>query len=112
MHSQSSATDKRCMFCGTIQSELTDEHVFPDWLSKAWKIHVYEARLWTSEHHQNPISVKYSTHSINSKVNAACHHCNHDILGALESRVKPLILPMTSGKQVELTTTNQIDIAA
>ena len=86
---------KDCFFCGSTENPLTDEHVWPKWVSKLLKgqygsdhfVHVRSASDSTTGLWKSP-DLKVTTDQI-------CIRCNNEWLSVLENdHVKPIATPL------------------
>lgn len=87
-----------CFFCGATENSLTEEHVWPKWVSKLLKgkygsdhfVHVRSTGDSTTGLWKSP-DLKVTTDEI-------CKHCNNEWLSVLENdQVKPIATPLSLG---------------
>src|SRR5947209_12724723 len=75
---------KRCAFCPAEAVEKGGEHIWDDWLNKAFprskRRFRYIDSLGTSR--------QYDTYSLNEKIPAVCHDCNTQWMSQLTKRMK------------------------
>src|SRR5829696_8542130 len=87
---------RTCIFCGSTRDKLTAEHLFGDWISRAFQAErkqEHRYRLW----HQNLAGKRseWRSASIDHRARLLCPHCNNEWSRKLENEVlKPLIEPM------------------
>jgi hypothetical protein len=91
---------------------MTGEHLWPNWLSEAWNIPTYEATLRKLGPSIRSADRKWSASAINLEIKPVCEKCNCVTLSTLENRVKNVILPMSYGQAVELSSEDQTCVSA
>jgi hypothetical protein len=89
----------RCAFCG--ETDLTDEHVFPRWVSR--KI----VGTYGSMRRETPYGVK--PQNTIEQIAQICATCNNEWLGTLENDVSPILGPMIVGPQPGEPLCRQLD---
>jgi len=82
------SSKKRCLFCGS--TGMTREHVIPKWLRRELRTQgfVYEQRGGDKPQKWDALAVVLPR---------VCHGCNHELLGNLEVRTKPVLGPLLHG---------------
>jgi hypothetical protein len=102
-----------CFFCGPTDAILTQEHIWPQWVSR-----LLQGRHG-SDHFRNLLSGPNSTtrnrasHIIDVTSSEVCLDCNTRWLSGIENAIKPLITPMITGDEaITLSADNQSTIAA
>ena len=78
-----------------VVSELTREHVLPDWLTEIG------LDPEPSIHHAGPLNRlprQWSAKPFKTTVKMVCASCNNGWLSQLESAVKPVIAPLIRGE--------------
>jgi len=101
------------MFCGSTNSKITAEHLWPTWLSDAWNLGKYSAVLKRlGEGIGNPIDREWKTDEFDVRTSAVCNPCNSRTLNLLEGRVKDFVLPLSLGRTTHLTRERQMDLSA
>lgn len=101
-------TRKRCVFCGA--NEVTDEHVWPDWISRFLNEEVlpdaefgklrYETDPSTLEKRQ--VGRTWGGPQLDIKVKRVCEPCNNRWMSDIEKAAIPYLKPMIRGDQVDL----------
>jgi hypothetical protein len=89
---------RRCVFCGS-QSDLTREHVLPDWLT------AIGLDLEPQIHHVGPLNKvprEWSSKPFKTTVRMVCGTCNSGWLSHLEAAAKSVIAPLILGKSGRL----------
>jgi hypothetical protein len=95
----------QCFFCGPTESKLTEEHVWPLWVSELLRgrygsdhfIHVRSTGNDTTGLWKSP-DLKVTTKTV-------CDKCNNNWLSAFENNeVRPLATPLILGEQTDLIT--------
>jgi hypothetical protein len=102
-----------CFFCGPTDAILTEEHIWPQWVSR-----LLQGRHG-ADHFRNLLSGPNSTtrnrasHIIDVTSSDVCLDCNTKWLSGIENAIKPLITPMITGDEaITLSADNQSAIAA
>ncbi len=101
-------TRKRCVFCGA--DEVTDEHVWPEWISRFLNDEVLpdaefgKSRFETdpSTMQQRQVGRKWGGPQLDIKVKRVCEPCNSRWMSAIEKAAIPYLKPMIRGQQVPL----------
>lgn len=99
---------RSCVFCGAT-SNLTREHVLPDWLTQVG------LDLTPSEHQfgrLNRVPRQWSSRPFTTTVKMVCATCNGGWLSALEGAAKPVLAPLIHGESRRLPYEDQALIAA
>jgi hypothetical protein len=99
---------RSCVFCGAT-SNLTREHVLPDWLTEIG------LDLASSEHQfgrLNRVPRQWSSRPFTTKVKMVCATCNNGWLSVLEGAAKPVLKPLIRGESRRLHDDDQALIAA
>ena len=106
---------RACIFCGSTQDKLTAEHLFGNWISRAFQPERKQQdryRLW----HQNLTGKRseWRSASIDQKARLLCPRCNNEWSSELENEVlKPLIEPlMLRGRRTVLRLEDQLALSA
>jgi hypothetical protein len=103
---------RKCIFCGG--TPLTKEHVWPKWL----RPHIVRDQ----KNHHSLVTLAYEGHSEESRrmwggdprnrgVRTVCGSCNGGWMSRLQELAKPLVLPLVTGKTIELSTQDQRTLA-
>jgi hypothetical protein len=99
---------RSCVFCGST-SNLTREHVLPDWLSEI-------GLDLTPSGHQfgrlNKVPRQWSARPFTTKVRMVCATCNNGWLSVLENAAKPMLAPLIRGESRRVPYDDQALIAA
>lgn len=78
-----------CAFCGSTDTRLTIEHVWPQWISRSLRGRgELKARRADSE---------WRTKKIDTKVRAVCATCNGGWMSDIEAETMPILEPMILG---------------
>ncbi len=107
----SALTDPRaCIFCG--QRPLTDEHVWPQWLSGVISLGkmVDVSRASGAEGVANTRQ-SWTAPPFTTTVKRVCERCNTGWMSRLEDSAKPLLTPMISGQSAVLSPDDQRVVA-
>jgi len=99
---------RRCVFCGS-ESDLTREHVLPDWLTEIG------LELKPSIHHVGPINElprRWTSKPFRTTVKMVCGSCNSGWLSELEGATKPILTPLIQGEGRRIPYEDQALIAA
>lgn len=99
---------RSCVFCGST-SNLTREHVLPDWLTEIG------LGPTPSEHRfgrLNRVPRPWPARPFTTTVKMVCAACNNGWLSALEGAAKPVLKPLIRGDSRHLSDDDQILIAA
>lgn len=83
------ASKRVCVFCGF--SDLTREHVFPDWMSKMLDSHLDGT---TTIERGGKVEKSYKGALLQHKVRLVCKDCNNVWMSKLENEVKPILSKM------------------
>lgn len=104
---------KLCIFCGG--HSITKEHMWPDWLRN------YIPRTKTQFHSQKAIVFRASTQAKttthtgdphSSRVRRVCQSCNNGWMSELQTRAKPILVPLINGERCTLRRQNQLVLAS
>ena len=92
---------RSCVFCGQT-SGLTNEHVWPEWVSKllcerSSSFARYSRRVTATDDTTTPTG---RSRKLNVTVRAVCRDCNCGWLSDFENRVKSLASPLIAGESV------------
>lgn len=80
---------RACLFCG--DTELTREHVFPQWLLD--ECNIRKAKMDMEHHAFYGEKISERPLTLNSLINGLiCRECNNGWLSQLESQVKPVLI--------------------
>jgi hypothetical protein len=102
------APARRCVFCGST-SNLTREHVLPDWLSQ---IDLDRAPSAHQSGRLNKVPRQWSSKPFKTTVKMVCAACNSGWLSGLESAARPVLTPLIRGEARRLPDDDQALIAA
>jgi hypothetical protein len=106
--SEQQDSTRRCVFCGST-SNLTREHVLPDWLKDVG------LDLTPSLHQSGPLNRvprQWSSTPFNTTVKLVCATCNNGWLSSLEGSAGPVLTPLICGESRRLPYDDQALIAA
>lgn len=101
-------TRKCCVFCGA--DEVTDEHVWPEWISRYLNDEVLPgAEFGKSRFETDPSTMqrrqvgrKWGGPQLDLKVKRVCKPCNNHWMSDIETGAIPYLKPMIRGEQVSL----------
>lgn len=98
-----------CILCGT-QGELTEEHIFADWISKVApsKFPGTRVQLITAADHRTSL-IRGPHHDLRIKV--LCSRCNNDWGSRLQSKTARVLKPLIRGRWVGLTSSERSQLA-
>lgn len=99
---------RQCVFCRS-ESDLTREHVLPDWLTEIG------LDLEPSLHHVGPLNRlprQWTAKPFRTTVKMVCAGCNNGWLSQMEGLAKPVIAPLIRGEPRRLPYDDQALIAA
>jgi hypothetical protein len=105
--SERKGSARRCVFCGST-SDLTREHVLPDWLKSIG------LDLAPSLHQSAPLNRvprQWSSAPFKTTVKLVCASCNNGWLSSLEDSARPVLTPLIRGESRRLPTGDQALIA-
>jgi hypothetical protein len=102
------ATNRQCVFCGA--SEVTDEHVWPEWVSRFLNDEVLpDVEFGKSRYETDPSTLekrqlgrKWGGPQLDIKVKRVCEPCNGRWMSDIEKAAIPYLKPMIQGEQVPL----------
>jgi hypothetical protein len=100
-------SERRCVFCGST-SNLTREHVLPDWL-KGIGLDLAPSVHQSGPH--NRVPRQWSSTPFNTTVKLVCATCNNGWLSSLESSARPVLTPLIRGESQHLLAGNHALIA-
>src|SRR5688572_9634129 len=90
---------KTCIFCGPTDAKITNEHIWPQWISELFykKPKKNQYRVVRASAHTTGLAVMRRTfHSadLDSRVKVVCEPCNTTWMSDLENtHAKPLLSP-------------------
>lgn len=101
-----------CFFCGPTECPLTEEHVWPKWVSKLLQdkygadhfVHIRSTGSSTKGYWKSP--------HLQVTIDSLCETCNNVWLSNFENQVKPLISPLVLGESTLIKPADQWQIAA
>jgi hypothetical protein len=85
---------KTCILCGA-PGPLTKEHIWPDWYSELKPERRYSLE---SIHGDEPPTYREAT-SLDLKPRVLCKPCNNEWGSTLEGKIRPLLEPLSEGRQ-------------
>jgi hypothetical protein len=93
---------RRCVFCGS--SPLTQEHVWPAWISgvlpPGLQFRVSRTETDPSTEEKRQIGRAWSTEALDLKVKRVCEDCNSGWMSRIEEATKPLLTPLILGESI------------
>jgi hypothetical protein len=96
-----------CVFCGQ-RGPLTDEHVWPDWLSRFL---IDEPTSWVSADDQG-IERVHTAPMFSRKVKRVCEQCNGGWMSALENEARPVLRWLILGRPCVIAPADARTLAA
>jgi hypothetical protein len=105
---------RACIFCG--RAGLSREHVWPEWSHKLARkspgAKSDNSRHWARPSYSGPYEQIQSEDRqgdvTSSRLRVVCeHHCNNGWMSGLESRSKPILTPLITGRHLALNKYNQ-----
>jgi len=92
------------VFCGT--AEVTDEHVWPDWINRALlpelKLHKVRTKTDPVSKQTEGVGPSWGGPDLDIKVKRVCGTCNSGWMSDLENEAKPYLTPLILGEAVVL----------
>ena len=105
---------KYCIFCG--KAPTTREHIWADWLSqyipKTMPNHNSASTMVNADRSVDKISKVWGGDPRSRRLQIVCAPCNNGWMSSLQSAVKPTLVPLISGKSINLTLQRQKILAA
>lgn len=98
----------KCLFCSNQAN--SNEHLFPAWLNAEFPNPDSERRLVTRQVGDN-VHEWFAWETAYLQIKAVCKTCNETWMSAIEGRTKPILLPMIYGQKVNLSMTDQLELA-
>jgi hypothetical protein len=89
-----------CRFCGATNRQITNEHVWPEWLADylpTFRRHGHSER-WSSAAGRQ----RWRQPLLMATVRVFCDACNSGWMSEIEAGAKPIVGPMMTGLSVEL----------
>lgn len=109
----SSDSGRTCIFCGGRAGSA--EHIFPNWINQIFPVSVVgqpEAVLGTLARDREPTERRWKATGVATQTTKeVCHECNTGWMSRLETKAKPLLVPMMTGRPTALTLDEQITVA-
>jgi hypothetical protein len=103
----------RCIFCGATDRKMSNEHVWPEWITGLLPSEVARemVTLHFTDSHQGHVR-SFPQRLFQLTVKDVCKPCNEGWMSRLEEAVKPIISGMLVGRGRELHARGQAAIAA
>ncbi len=98
----------RCIFCGS--TDLSDEHIWPVWAHDLIRRTRPKNRrhIWRATIRGKAKSIEKPGDITTIKLKVVCkRHCNNGWMSRLETRVKPVLVPLLTGSSIQLNRYNQ-----
>ena len=96
-----------CIFCGPTARKITEEHIWPKWISKVLRqAGITKYDVFSSRHSPTKLLSQKTRRSniLDLTAKVICTKCNHEILGELENDfAKPILKPMIQGNTTRLS---------
>jgi hypothetical protein len=108
---------KRCIFCGK-EGKLTNEHLWPDWLSnhfprvmsrKGLKVQTVHTP-WVDGKPDGPPQVRNGDPA-SQRLELVCGKCNNGWMSEMQSDAKPYLLPLLQGRWKSLSSDGTLAVA-
>jgi hypothetical protein len=103
-----------CIFCGPTESPLTEEHIWPKWVSEILRRSRYVDHFRHLHTAGPSTAANWKARYLDLTIETVCDQCNNRWLSAFENdEVKPMASPMIVGdSRIELSSANQRTLAA
>jgi hypothetical protein len=105
---------KYCIFCGA--SPTTKEHIWPQWLKKyipkTMPNHVAAAAIHNPDKTFERTEKRWGGDPRGRSLQIVCATCNNGWMGELQNKAKPILVPLITGKEINLTPVRQQVLAA
>ena len=100
---------KKCIFCQRDNQKITNEHIFPDWLSKFYGADAMCLNEGRKE--DGTVTFSYASKIFQQTRNDVCTECNSGWMSAIENAAQPILVKMLKGKSLVLDKKKQEKIA-
>lgn len=97
------------MFCGAT-ANLDREHLWPDWLNK-YRDDATGEQMTVIQSLRGEEEKAWPIKTLNLRYRGVCENCNSGWMSEIESAAERLIGTMFSGRSIELTPADQLDLA-
>jgi hypothetical protein len=98
-----------CIFCGPTESPLTEEHIWPKWVSEILRTPRYVDHFRQLQTTGPSTTANWKWRYLDITTETVCNRCNNRWLSAFENDdVKPIASPMILGdSRIELSSADQ-----
>ena len=97
---------RACVFCGTTESKITKEHVWPKWLREHVPLEIgrpiRHSRRLTTREGETVEDLRWEAIPLDWQVAAPCKECNEGWMEQIETATRPVLSPMLDDKSVGL----------
>lgn len=106
---------RSCAFCGA-EKKLTSEHIWGDWIKEFVPTTANKHHFGQLIHNKPGMADESSKRpragdAVNAHAEILCEHCNNVVLGAVQNKSKPRLIPLLKGEQILLGQEAQKQIA-
>ena len=113
---------RKCIFCGASR-DITKEHIFAEWLQrylpkeKKPRAH-FSKDISGFDQHGNPIYKTFLGRLnrpggfVKQKLRVVCARCNNGWMSALQSRTKPILIPLMKGDDCKIGQEQKVILSA
>jgi hypothetical protein len=107
-------TSKYCIFCG--KAPTTREHIWADWLTqyipKIMPKHNSTSTMVNADRGMDKVSKVWGGDPRSRRLQIVCGPCNNGWMSSLQTAAKPTLIPLITGKSINLTLERQKILAA
>ena len=90
-----------CFFCGQADRPLTEEHVWPKWVSRLLFGRYNSGHFRHLRSTGGSTTANWPSRHLDVTTKTVCHDCNNRWLSSLESQIKPLASPLIVGEGLD-----------
>jgi hypothetical protein len=110
-------SEKQCIFCQERPSNMTDEHVWGDWVTshvpRTMNKHTHANVFMPRPGEPDPADLRVRAGDpLSSQVKVVCEKCNSGWLSGIQNSAKPFLLPLFEGAAHQIDVEAQKKIAA
>jgi hypothetical protein len=107
-------TSRYCIFCGS--EPTTREHIWADWLTqyipKVMPNHHSTTAILNPDRTVDKVSKLWGGDARSRRLQIVCGPCNHHWMSDLQTAAKPILIPLITGKSINLNSARQKILAA
>jgi hypothetical protein len=107
--------NKKCIFCGG-SGKKSKEHIWSEWMhdylpkmGDGYNLSEVHTSKW--DEHLDSTKSKRQGHLYTKKLRVVCESCNSGWMSVLESKVKPILIPIFQNKTFEISNEEKISLA-